>query len=493
MPLVKVLCALVAAVPVYAGVIRGVTLENATGLPLARTRIKLERVQPDGSRRQVATASTGPVGQFFFSPVPSGLYTVTATRLSYAPTLFRVKAEDMRTAVVEVSPHSDVFAQIRMKKLGVVTGRVLDDNKVGIPGVRVLAYRARLPMEAAGSGQSDDRGAYRIFGLNAGKYWIRTAQAALEDGPGLLPTFFPHGTQSRDARLVEVAPDRETSDVDLRPAEGTLINVTLTAVACLQGEKVTLVVAMDTGRQTTELTCGPSGTVAHTFQNLPPGEVELLSHAGTRVAWQLRSIARNEQVTLQLSPAEAIKITSEPKDVRPIIRTRRRDLAGVHEEIVYKPGLFMLPGMWEFTADALSGYFLHDIRSYAGGRPGLQTEWFPVFCPPYTSTWVSVVLRSGPASLAGQIRYRGEPAANAPVHLYPVEAITRMRIGGNRLVFSDSNGRYRFADLPPGNYLAGAAFDVFEVDEDAMVAAKAQPVTLTPGQELARDLSLPDQ
>ena len=67
---------------------------------------------------------------------------------------------------IQVSADSSLFAELRLRQKGAITGRVLDENGVAAPRVSVLAYRARLPLRSAGSAISDDRGVYRVHGRN---------------------------------------------------------------------------------------------------------------------------------------------------------------------------------------------------------------------------------------------------------------------------------------------------------------------------------------
>lgn len=115
-----------------------------------------------------------------------------------------------------------------MRRMGAITGRVLDENGIGLSDADVLAYRAGLPLGIAGQAVSDDRGVYRIHGLDPGKYWVRAGPQTLEDGSGLLPAFGPEALESRDARVYHVAVDTETKDVDLRPPAGSLLRLSRT-------------------------------------------------------------------------------------------------------------------------------------------------------------------------------------------------------------------------------------------------------------------------
>ena len=69
------------------GVIGGVVLEQQSGIPLARAKVRLDRVDLSG-RVQSDSLIAGRSGQFTFSNVPDGLYVLTAVRDGYAPIAF---------------------------------------------------------------------------------------------------------------------------------------------------------------------------------------------------------------------------------------------------------------------------------------------------------------------------------------------------------------------------------------------------------------------
>jgi len=157
-----------AAFAARAGVIRGVVLEHASGRPLARSIVRLQPVPRPGNTANPMQTRASPSGAFEFSAVPDGLYLVIATRDYYFPTGYGQRRPNGQGMPVAVDKDSSLFAELRMRRMGVVTGRVLDENDIGMTNVGVVAYRARFPLHAVGRGVSDDRGVYRIFGLDPG-------------------------------------------------------------------------------------------------------------------------------------------------------------------------------------------------------------------------------------------------------------------------------------------------------------------------------------
>ena len=176
----RVLLLLAAAACVRAGTIQGVVLEQASGRPLARTVVRLDSVpESGGGKKQGLTTRAALSGHFVFPAIAPGVYLLIAVREGYFPAAYGQRLPTGRGTPIYVSDDSNFFAEIRLRRKGAITGRVLDENGVARAGVSVLAYRARLPLRSAGTGLSDDRGVYRIHGLDPGKYWVRSAAHTL--------------------------------------------------------------------------------------------------------------------------------------------------------------------------------------------------------------------------------------------------------------------------------------------------------------------------
>lgn len=111
-------------------------------------------------------------GSFELREVPAGRYRVTARKPAFLPTEFGATGSAGPGTAVAVDPGTTVTLQIAMIRGSVIAGRVRQPN--GTPAVG-LAVSVMAP-EGPGPGRAfvwtDDRGAFRIFGLLPGDYLV---------------------------------------------------------------------------------------------------------------------------------------------------------------------------------------------------------------------------------------------------------------------------------------------------------------------------------
>jgi hypothetical protein len=264
--------------------------------------------------------------------VAAGQYRVTATRTGYFP------AAPARP--LAVAGDDAPFVELRAHRVGAITGAVLDENGIGIPGASVVAYPARLPLRAAATAKADDRGVFRIAGLMPGRFWVRSTAHTLEDGTGLLPAFSPQGRQAREGRVFPVRLDTDTPDADVRPDVGTLSTLTI-PVQCTGGQAL-LTLTSESTRHLVNAPCGRPTVI----RDLAPGSYELLAVApdGTQAAYWTIDLAGDMTRSIQLTNLPVV-IPQAPAVAR------RIDLYQTSEfvEVPARPTP-LLPGTWEFRA-----------------------------------------------------------------------------------------------------------------------------------------------
>ncbi|HEV8148420.1 MAG TPA: carboxypeptidase-like regulatory domain-containing protein [Bryobacteraceae bacterium] len=491
---------LLSVATVFGGVVQGIILESYSGLPLARTVVRLQPIpQSSGAALQVLQTRANRTGGFLFADVTPGIYLVIATRDGYFPAAFGQRRPDGQGTPVEITKDSALVSEIRMRRKGAITGRVLDENGVGLAGVPVVAYHARLPLRSAGRGIADDRGVYRIPFLDPGKYWIRSAAHILEDGSGLLPTFGRESYETRQSIVHTARIDAETPDADVRPFPGNLFSLS-GIVSCPAGD-ATITLSSETGRKSTQAGCGTS----YQFQALAPGDYEVFgTTSGGLAGFMEISLSRNTNSgTIDLRSAPRVDVESGQPGVRARDRVnipvkligRRHDLSDIEElrELTLPDRL--LPGNWEMTARVGPNQFVESIVNQGGGRrrerPDKSPDAFEVFISPQDYARLRVNVSEQAAHIAGTVVTRDKnPVAGAPVFLWPVTPEARRSLGGVKQTLSDTSGGYRFDSLPPGDYRLLATFDATFIDEELIEAAQAMAIRVELGKTLMIELPL---
>ena len=184
----------------------------------------------DGGRGPVVQrqSRTGLGGVAEITDLPAGNYLV----LAMPPTGFVFAGAQER---VEVKSGGRAAATIRMRRGGVITGRVLDEDGDPVTGAMVEVLRISRLGGRSDTGNfstqpTNDLGIYRVWGLSAGDYVVgahfEDRSMPSNDGTattdGYQPSYFP-GVLAFDAsRPVQVKGGQETGGVDIQLVRGRM-------------------------------------------------------------------------------------------------------------------------------------------------------------------------------------------------------------------------------------------------------------------------------
>ena len=504
--------------------IRGVVVEAATGNPLSHVRIAIEPVS--GSSGKAATVRAERGGNFEASGLEPGSYTITASREGFLTAEYGQKRWNAAGMPVTIDEQHPAFLDFRLQRYGAVTGAVVDEQNVGILGHEVVAYRASDPQRPVGVAATDDRGVYRIGGLEPGSYVVRTKPKQIED-VSYLPTFGRETMLSAEAERVQADLDRTAETSSVHPKQGRLLKVAGVVVGTYAPFKVTFV--SDMGRQTVE-TDG-----AFTFDPVPPGNYELYASGPgnyltyTEGAYMLLALRDDQPLTVKMLPMHDTQIRIVDQHGTPLrigasappqefpertqrnnngrssaaqntsqpgvtLKARRIDMAGVGEPETFKirgTGTARLaPGRWELRCIAPDGYW---VSNYNGSRPkfgGAERPdgWHEITIEGYAQA--SFTLSPNPASVKGIVKFSGDPVSAAPVYLEPYDNARRERLWEPIAVRADVNGQYRFANLAPGVYRILSTFEFRSPTAEDFDGASARTITVDDGRETTLDLDL---
>jgi hypothetical protein len=163
-----------------------VVADDDEGRPLRRTRVMISGSELDLSR----TAITSDEGVFSFDGLPTGQYTLTASKEGYVPMSFGAPRPGRPGRTVPLIGAGTRHVAFRLPRGAVITGVIRDPQGDPAPGVSVAilsrrfstatAERRLVPVPRMPAAVTDDRGVYRIFGLPAGSYLV----TALPQLPG---------------------------------------------------------------------------------------------------------------------------------------------------------------------------------------------------------------------------------------------------------------------------------------------------------------------
>src|ERR1039457_2495147 len=243
----KWLLFLLAGGALHAAIIKGSVVENQTGKALARTLVSITPLP--GSAGPTATARTNTYGMFELVDLPGGAYLIHAARRGFMTAQYGQKNWRAAGQPVVLEQDQSTFLSVRLARFSAISGTIVDENDVGLPDHEVVAMSNTRPPRMLVKAQADDRGMYRIAGLDPGAYLVRTLARPFEDG-GYLPTFYRETARVDEAGMVDALLDQDTGSIRVRPLPGKLYTISATVLTNPQGTVATVTLVSDVGRET---------------------------------------------------------------------------------------------------------------------------------------------------------------------------------------------------------------------------------------------------
>ena len=515
--------------------VRGRVLAADTGLPLRRARVVLNTQGPGQGR----TAMTDGEGAFTFDSLPAGRYGLHVSKARYVDTNLGARRPGGAGRPVELAD-GQIIENLRLSlaTAGVITGKVLDDVGDVVVGAMVVPMRYRTfngerQLTPMGSPRmTDDTGAFRLFGLAPGTYYLMAradefgrfgGELGTQEIDGFAPTYFPGTATASEAQPLEVAAGGEmVADVSLLTTRLTSISGVVLDAA---GDHATggHVMTMVNGRRTpmggsSGGAIKPDGTF--TISGVAPGEYvvqarpsfgaapmfETPGRQRERVATASVAVSGGPVTGLRLIVAEPIRIpvsttfedaTAAPRPERVMVsaqseRAMQHGMAMLGQD--GRLALEVVPGAYRLFANAQPPWMIKRI-SYRG-RDIEPMDEVELTAEPGGRIDVVFTTRSASAS-GGVAAENGKPVTDYVVMLFPADADLMRRASFHRLRSArpDQQGRFRLEHLPPGAYAAVAIEDVeredaFDLEFIETLRPLATPVTLREGETATLTLTL---
>lgn len=271
-------------------------------------------------------------GNFTFAKLPAGQFTLSASRNQLLPATYGQLRPNGQGTAIQLTDGQQLRANLRLARGGVVTGMVLGPDGDPQPYAQIRALRYVMTngikrLQQMGGSSTDDRGIYRLSGLQPGDYIIgavpntgefmsermMTDAAAVEQAimsgnvqpatapgqpptvtvqvstpqsgpvegpPGFLATYYPGTLAVTQATAITVAANEERAGVDIQVIPVQSATITGTVITPLaQGIAVQLSLLsedpMSGSISPMSTRIGPEGKF--TFRNVAPGKYTVMA------------------------------------------------------------------------------------------------------------------------------------------------------------------------------------------------------------------------
>jgi hypothetical protein len=485
------------------------------------------QLAPIGGGVQPYFALTENSGRFSIRDVVPGRYAIFASGDGYSEEAHQKGKRNTQMAILDLIPGKNVSGlAFHLLPPGVITGTVYDEDGDPVTGARVSALRVaggstHRRIGGGGSGQTNDLGEYRIWGLPPGKYLVAATYQPPQSFSGqrtdevYLPTFHPSTPDTSQASEVEVEAGAEASgmDVDLRQAHAVMVRGRIMVdgpVKSLRGIYVSLVPRASEGGYSLANYGGSVQSDSGDFEirGVPPGPYDITAfwndgrrQLGARVPIEVSS-ANLEGVTLVLGSPILLTGTIRVEGGNPFEFTRLGlvlqlvdgGTGGGNAQI--KPdGTFVVPNVfdgsyqvrvWGFPAE----YYVKSVR--AGGSEVFESGL--TVSRSQSPPRLEIVLSPDGGRVEGTVLKEQVPVAKAWVVLAPDPA-HRDRAEMYSMKETDMLGRFSLLGLPPGDYTLFAWEPVqgtSYVDPGFLEAFEGfgKPIHVEQGQQQAVQLAL---
>lgn len=257
MPLTHVFLALLFLQTPKPGSVAGIVTNSATGTPVRKAHITLSA----GNASYTATTSAS--GQFAVAGVNPGVYFASAECPGFQPLRIPVPIRVAEEQSVE-------NVAVQLTPLGVISGRVLDENgdpmaQMSVQALSETFVRMGRQMASGGMTQTNDLGEYRIFDLTAGRYFLMASNSSLSTGTNgrlhtdpietaYVATWFPGVPDSSEATANQLAAGGEIGGIDIRMRKVRVYHIRGKALAPGSQGRLDATIWVEP--------CGPSGAAS---------------------------------------------------------------------------------------------------------------------------------------------------------------------------------------------------------------------------------------
>ena len=525
--------------------ISGLVTTADTGAPVRGAEVRLAM---DGRFSRLVT--TNGEGRFELRNLPAGEYRLTVSKTGFITIEYGQQRPFERAATITLGEGQSATGNVALLRGGAIFGRVLDEFGEPSVGTRVQVLRNRAEsggrrlLQVGMGDQTDDTGAFRIYGLPPGEYYVAASTGLIDAIKRDPPVYYPGtmsfaealpitvgaGTEaSADFQISDVARAATVSGVVLTssgaPAPGAMVNLSSNTVSATAGAQGIAVLHAD---------AGPDGTFS--IQNVPPGPYTISAQlqmqpfdagfvAGTRDATSVPNAPLREQMLNRLPETASMQLVVTSEGVSGVtLSTRRggrvtgRFVADTGVTRALPTGLVVRlrssgPGNMQMTMNG--GNDSEDFQLAGMSGPsrlevgGVPDDWMvksvlldgeDVTDAPFDLSGrtgsLRVVMTDRITSLSGTVQ-SDRNRRDHNVIAFPDDS-TKWASPSRfvRTIRADADGRFQFRGLPPGERYFVAALDYLEAGEEQdrqllnRLRSRASSVTLGDGEQRSIQIDL---
>jgi protocatechuate 3,4-dioxygenase beta subunit len=279
--------------PTGTAVIRGRIIAADTSTPIRRAQVRA--TVAGGGGRGARLVTTDSDGRFELRDLPAGRWELSASKAGFVTLRYGQRRPFEAGTPIELTTGQKLDGvDLSLPRGAAITGRLFDEFGDPVAGARVQVLRYQLIqgerqlVPTANPGVSDDTGAFRVYGLMPGDYYVSALLRALDDpndDSTYAPTYFPGTGAVAEAQRITIGLGQEQGNINfgLLPVRAVRITGTVTdsagaplaggVVALLPSDGVLRVPGLGGGGNRV----GPDGRF--TLANIPPGNYTLMATA----------------------------------------------------------------------------------------------------------------------------------------------------------------------------------------------------------------------
>jgi hypothetical protein len=483
------------------GIVRG-RVTSANGVPLRGAEVRVR--DPNGRENRLVT--TDEEGRFEVGNLVPGSWTVSAAKGGFLTQQYGQRGPFSAPQTITLTAGQRATANFMLQRGGAIAGRLFDEYGDPVAGARVQVHRLRYErgrrtLLSTGVGdQTDDTGAFRLYALPPGDYYV-TAMLRAADASGIVavpvgaPTYYPGTSSLAEAQRLRLGPGQELAGISFAMQPARPVTVSGLVVLASGAPAKDTSIQLTTADGTFGVGSGPVGNFGRTgadgtftIPNVPPGSYRLQARAGAPFdPINLKGEGEEALVPLVVGPegvsgftvttvrtppiaGTVVSETGTPLPNAPIAVGVRQPSSGAELTMTAQRGergepvTFRVPGVQgqlALAVEAPRGWMLK--QADLDGRD-ITDRLFELRG---TSPSFRVTLTDRITRVSGVVRSGSRAAAGATVVLFANEAV-RWAYPTRHVatVRADDRGAFSAEGLPPHDYLAVALDDLDAGDSE---------------------------